>query len=266
VKHVLVITKATPDTGAAIDLDAAGMPAWGAAALVVNPWDEYAITEAIILKEKYSVRTTILAIGPEADAEALRQALAIGIEAAVRVWDTALSGQDSLGYARAAAAAVRKLDGVDVILFGKEFADAGSDAHIFQLARLLGWTAFGGVSQIDALDFAAGSVALTRQTEIGSVHMTARLPCVLAVLKGINEPRYPSFINIRKAAKAVIPIWSCADLGLDPSQVGGAGASIVTDGFRKPPIRSGTVEIITGADEAEKARTLVTKLIDAQVL
>ena len=265
-KHVVVISKSTPDTAAPVEVLANGMVSWGIAPLVINPWDEYSVTEAMLLKEAHGVRTTILTVGPEIHSEALKQGIAIGIDAGVRVWDAALEEQDSFGYARTVAAAIRKLGGVDLILFGKEFVDLVSDAAVFQVARALGWPAFGAVSKIRSISFDGGTIQLERQMEEGRQVVSANLPAVIAVLKEINEPRYPSFINIRKAAKAAIPVWSCADLGLDAATVGGASATIRTDAFRNLPARTGQVELIEGATEAEKAQRLVAKLIEAKVL
>jgi electron transfer flavoprotein beta subunit len=265
-KHVVVITKSTPDTAAPVEVLANGTVSWGNAPLVINPWDEYSVTEAMLLKEAHGVKTTILTVGPEVHTEALKQGIAIGIDAGVRVWDAALEGQDSLGYARTVAAAIKKLGDVDLIIFGKEFVDLVSDAHVYQVARALGWGAFGSVSKIRAVDFGAGTIQLERQLDEGKQIVAAKLRAVIGVLKEINEPRYPSFINIRKASKAVIPVWSCADLGLDPAAVGGAGATVKTSAYRNLPARTGKVELMDGATDAEKAQHLVAKLIEAKVL
>lgn len=261
-----MITKSTPDTAAAVEVTTSGTVSWGNAPLVINPWDEYSVTEAVLLKEAHGVKTTILAVGPDIHTESLKQGLAIGIDAAVRVWDVALDGQDSWGYSQTVAAAVRKLGDVDLIIFGKEFADLVSDAAAFQTARALGWPAFGGVSKIRAVDFPAGTIQLERQLEEGKQVVATHLPCTIAVLKEINEPRYPSFINIRKAAKATIPVWNCVDLGLDPKVVGGTGATVKTTGYRNLPPRAGKVEIIDGSNETEKAKKLIGKLMEAKVL
>src|SRR5215813_10642367 len=110
---VVVITKSTPDTAAKVEVNAAGEVTWGDAQLVINPWDEYSVTEAVLLKEAQSVKTTVLAVGPEAHNDALKQGLAIGIDEAVRVWDEDMAGQDSLGYATAVAGAINKIGDVD---------------------------------------------------------------------------------------------------------------------------------------------------------
>src|SRR5258708_10979608 len=106
---VVVITKSTPDTAAKVEVNAAGAVSWGDAQLVINPWDEYSVTEGVLLKEAHNVKTIVLAIGSEVHNDALKQGLAIGIDEAVRVWDESMEGQDSLGYAIAAAAATKQI-------------------------------------------------------------------------------------------------------------------------------------------------------------
>src|SRR5689334_3259136 len=136
---VVVITKSTPDKEAKITVNASGVVSWGDQDLTINPWDEYSITEAVLLKEAHKVKTIVLAVGPEVHNDTLKKGLAIGIDEAVRVWDDSMEGQDSLGYASAVAAAIKKLGDVDLVIFGKEFMDQGTDAHIFQVGRKLGW-------------------------------------------------------------------------------------------------------------------------------
>ncbi len=262
---VVVITKSTPDTAAKVEVNAAGEVTWGDAQLVINPWDEYSVTEAVLLKEAHGVKTTVLAVGPEVHNDALKQGLAIGIDEAVRVWDDGMTGQDSLGYANAVAAAIKKIGDVDLIIFGKDLVDVGTDAHIFQVGRKLGWPVIGSVSKIVKIDFAGKTITVERQIEEGTQTLTSKLPVVVSVLKDINEPKYPSFMGIRKASKATIPVWSSADLGLGEAASSSA-ALVKTTGYFNLPTRQGTVEIIEGANEQEKAEKLVMKLIGEKVL
>jgi electron transfer flavoprotein beta subunit len=263
--HVLVVTKATPDTAARVEVDAAGKVSWGNAQLVVNPWDEYSVTEAVLLRDAHKGKSTVLAVGGEIHSEALKWALAVGMDEAVRVWDDSMDGQDSLGYARVVAAAVQKLGDVDLIVFGKEQVDVATDAHIFQVARLLGWTALGSVAKIHSAEFAAKTFRVDRLLEEGKQTVSARLPAVISVVKEINEPKSPSFIGIRKASKAAIPVWSSADLGLG-SAAAGSAAKARTTAFRNLPARAGTAVIIDGATEAEKAEKLAQKLLEEKVI
>jgi electron transfer flavoprotein beta subunit len=136
--------------------------------------------------------------------------------------------------------------------------DTGTDQHTFALARKLGWTMLSGVSKIVALD--AGSITVERELEEGRQTVRAALPAVITVTKEINEPRFPSFIGIRKASKAAIPTWSLADLG-----VSAAPAGVRVTSFRNLPARNVTLELIAGTPE-EMARTLVDRLIEEKVL
>jgi len=258
---VVVITKSTPDTAAKVEVNAAGTVTWGDAQLVINPWDEYSVTEAVLLKEAHHVKTTVLTVGQEVNNDALKQGLAIGMDEAVRIWDDSMDGQDSLGYANAVTAAIKKIGDVDLVIFGKELVDVATDAHIFQVARKLGWPALGSVAKITAIDFKAKTITADRLLEEGKQTVTSKLPAVMAVLKDINEPKYPSFMGIRKASKAVIPVWGSADLSISAS-----AAQVKTTAYRNLPARTGSVTIIEGANEQEKAEKLVAKLLEDKVI
>ncbi len=260
--HVVAIANMTPDTEAAVTVDAGGNVQWGDK-LVVNPWDEYAITEAVLLKGAHNGQVTVMTVGPEAQVEALKHGLAIGCDQAIRVWDPALADGDSLAYAHAAAAAIRKLGDVGLVIFGKEISDSASDQHIFQTARKLGWTMIGFVAKIEAIDFAARTFRVRRMTDQGTEVVNGRLPAVISVLKDINEPKYPTFIGIRKAAKAEIPVWSLADLGLSAAAV---APKTTVSGHRELPKREGSAEIIEGTSAQEQAARLVARLLEEKVL
>lgn len=258
--QIVTFTRSTPDTAAKVDVDASGMVSWGGAATVVNPWDEYALEEAIVQAGKYDGKTLVVAIGPEMHNEALKHSIAMGINEAMRVEDDALDPNDSLAYATAAAAMVKQLGDVDLVLFGKESIDVGSDQHIYQTARKLGWPMLSGVSKILDIDPAGKKIRVEKLTEHGKQVLSASLPAVVSVTKEINEPRYPSFIGIRKASKATIQQRSLADLGISaPSK------RVEVQGFRGLPVRETQVEMISGTPE-EQAKILVDRLLEEKVL
>lgn len=258
--HIVTFTRSTPDTAVRVEVDSSGTVSWGDAATVVNPWDEYALEEAILQAEKTSGTTTVLAIGPEMHNEALKHSLAMGMKEAVRIWDPALENSDSLAYATTAAAAVRKLDDVSLVIFGKESIDVGTDQHNYQTARKLGWPMLSYVSRILEVDAAAKTIKVERLLEQGKQIVTSKLPAVISVMKDINEPRYPSFIGIRKAAKAQIPEWSLADLGVELP-----AAQMQVTAFSNPPARDVQVEMLDGSPE-EQAAKLVERLLEEKVL
>src|SRR5690606_25742443 len=148
------------------------------AATVVNPWDEYALEEAILQAKNSGGKATVIAIGPEMHNEALRHSLAMGLDAAIRVSDEALDDADSLNYARAAAAAVQKLGDVVLIICGRESIDVGTDQHSYQTARKLGWNVLPSVSKIRAIDAAAGTIEVECLFEQGKQVVTSQLPAV----------------------------------------------------------------------------------------
>jgi electron transfer flavoprotein beta subunit len=258
--HVVVFTRSTPDTAAKVEVGANGSVTWGDAATVVNPWDEYALEEGILQAKNGGGKATVIAIGPEMHNEALKHSLAMGLDEAVRVWDDALEGGDSLAYATAAAAAVKKLGDVDLVIFGKESVDVGTDQHIYQTARKLGWTMLSYVSKILAVDYNAKTIKVERLLEQGKQIVTSQLPAVISVMKDINEPRYPSFIGIRKASKAEIPTWTLADLGISAPA---PQTKVVA--FSNLPVRETQVEMIDGTPE-EQAAKLVDRLLEEKVL
>lgn len=262
--NIVVCTKQTPDTAAKVEVKD-GQVTWGDAALVVNPWDEYAIEEAIRLKEKYTGKVTAIAMGPESAKEALKTALAMGSDEAILISDPALKGSDTVATATALAAAIKKLGDVDAVLFGNRAIDGDTGLTPVAVAAKLGWEALTYLSKIDTVDTGAKTIAVERSLEEGKQQCSSKLPAVISVVKDINEPRYPSFMGIRKASKATIPIWTVADLDLNPATVGAAGSTVSWPEVYPLPPREGSVEIIDGTPE-EIAAKLADKLIADKVI
>lgn len=259
--HIATFTRSTPDTAAKVEVNASGAVTWGDVATVVNPWDEYSLEETLVQAKNTSGKSTVIAVGPEMHNESLKFALAMGVENAARVQVDGMEITDSLAWATVAAAAVKKLGDVNLVIFGKESVDVASDQHIYQTARKLGWTMLSYVSKILAIDPAAKTIKVEKVVEQGKQIITASLPAVISVMKGINEPRYPSFIGIRKASKAAIPVWTPADLG-----VALPGQTLQLVAYNNLPPREVKTEIIDGASIEEKAAKLVDKLLEEKVL
>jgi electron transfer flavoprotein beta subunit len=258
--HVVVFTRSTPDTAAKVVVEGNGNVTWGDTPTVVNPWDEYALEEAIVHAKEYDGKSTVIAIGSDMHQDSLKHSLAMGMQEAIRVEDAALDETDALAYATAAAAAVEKLGDVDIVICGKESIDVGTDQHTYMIARKLGWTMLSYVSKILEVDYAAKTIKVEKMLEQGKQIVSARLPAVVSVMKGINEPRYPSFIGIRKAGKATIPVWDLAELG-----VAAPAQTVSVAAFKNPPTREVQVELLEG-EPAEQAAALVEKLLEEKVL
>jgi len=121
------------------------------------------------------------------------------------------------------------------------------------------------VAALKAVDPAAKTITVVRLMENGRETSSSKLPVVISVVKEINEPRYPSFMGIRKAAKATIPTWGLADLGLTADQVGAAGSQVSWPQVSLPPTRAGGAEIISGSP-VEAAKILADKLAAEKVI
>lgn len=259
--HIVTFTRSTPDTAAKVEVDGSGNVTWGDAATVVNPWDDYSLEETIKQADAVKGDSTVIAVGGDMHNEALKHSLAMGVKNAARVNADELDVTDGLQWATLAAAAVNNIEDAQLVIFGKDHVDVGSDQVTYMTARKLGWTMLSYVSEILELDADAGTIKVEKTLEQGKQVVTAKLPVVISVLKGINEPRYPSFIGIRKAAKKDIPEWTPADLGVELS-----AASTENVAFKNPPPRDVTNEIIDGESVEEKVTKLVDKLLEEKVL
>jgi len=254
---IIACIKQVPDSEAKVSASG-GQISWGEAPLVINPFDEYAVEGALQQKEAGGGTVTALCIGPESAKDALKHALAMGADNAILVSDPALSGLDTQGAAHLLAAAIKKIGDVDMVIFGRQTLDDGFGVTGPQTARALGWPMLGLSGQIKVQD---GAVRVERVIEEGRQSLSAKLPAVLSVVQNIGEPRYPSFMGIRKASKAEIPVWSLADLGIQ------APAPVVTrTEVMTPPVRDAACEIITGESPAAIAETLVDKIMAEKVL
>ncbi len=262
--HIITLVKQTPDTAQlsasmnGLKLSADGGPR------IVNPWDEYTLETAIQAREAEGGRVTALCMGPPEAADALKTALAMGVDEAILVSDPVMMNSDSLTSARILVAAIRKIGDYDLIVGGRAAIDGNTAATAVQVAALLDIPLISYVADIRHLDPSSRTLSAVRLLEKARETVVSRLPALITVVKEINEPRYPSLIGIRKAARTNIPVWGCYDLGLDASRVG-AAASLAGWQSELPPLREPNVEMIDGGPR-DAARTLVDRLIDEKVI
>jgi electron transfer flavoprotein beta subunit len=182
----------------------------------------------------------------------------MGADDAILISDPALENMDTQGAARILAAAIQKIGGVDMVVFGRQTLDNGAGLTPAQTARVLGWPMLGLAGQVKVQD---GTVSVDRVIEEGRQSVSAKLPAVLSVVQSIGEPRYPSFMGIRKASKATIPVWSLGDLGVSAPEPVVRRAELMN-----PPVQDTTIEIITGETPAEIADKLADKILAEKVL
>jgi electron transfer flavoprotein beta subunit len=257
---LVVCVKQVPDSAAKVVVEE-GQVTWGDAPLVINPWDEYAVEAALQQKEAYGGSVTVISMGKEDEREALKHALAMGCDEAILISDPALAGSDNVAAARVLAAAIQKVGDVDMVVFGKQAIDSDTGVLPSQIGRVLGWPALTLVSEISALDADAGSVQVKRSTEEGRQVVDGKLPAVLSVIKDYGEPRYPSFMGIRKAARATIPVWGVGELGIEPPQ-----AVVTWPEVMNPPVQEISTEIVEGESPQEIAEKLADKIMAEKVL
>jgi electron transfer flavoprotein beta subunit len=182
----------------------------------------------------------------------------MGSDNAILISDPGLAQLDTQGAAHVLAAVIQKIGGVDLVVFGRQTLDDGSGLTAAQTARILGWPMLGMVGQIKV---DAQSLQVERVIEEGRQIVSTKLPAVLSVVQSIGEPRYPSFMGIRKASKAEIPTWSLNDLGISAPAALVSRIELIT-----PPSRDVTCEIIPGDSPAAIAETLTNKILAEKIL
>src|SRR5919107_889567 len=232
---IVVLVKQVPDSGAERSLRTGDNTVERAAANnVINEMDEYAIEEALKIKEAHGGEVTVLTMGPERATESIRKALSMGPDKAVHVVDDALAGSCAVATSKVLAAALGTLN-PDLVLCGAESTDGRVQVMPHMLAERLGIAALTGARK---LTVDGDTLTIERQTDDGYEVVTASTPAVVSVWDTINEPRYPSFKGIMAAKKKPVQALSLADLGIAASEVGSAGASSVVLEFAKRPPRS----------------------------
>jgi electron transfer flavoprotein beta subunit len=256
--NILVCLKQVPDTESQIKIAPDGISiATENIKWIINPYDEYAVEEALRLREKFGGEVTIIGVGPKRVTESIRTALAMGADKGILVDDPAITGSDSLGIARILAAVIKDLD-YDIILCGKQGVDDDYGIVGSILAELLGIPQISVVLKVEVSEDAS-TVKAHREVEGGTLVIESPLPALITAQKGLNEPRYASLPGIMKAKKKPLDVKTIADLGLDASQVGEAGTKIKIMQITPPEEREAG-KIVEGETPQEMAINLVRLL------
>ena len=207
---ILVCMKQTFDTEAKIAFDGDGKIDGKGVTMIMNPYDEYAVEEALKIKENGAGEVTVISAGGAKAQDALRQALAMGADKAVLL-ETGELEMDEYATAVVLAKAISELE-YDIILGGFRAIDDGSAQVMGRVAEILNVPI---VNVITKLEIADGKAVATREIEGGSEVVEVSLPAVFTAQKGLNEPRYPSMKGIMKAKKKPMDKKSVSDLGVD---------------------------------------------------
>jgi electron transfer flavoprotein beta subunit len=249
--NIVVLVKQVPDSGAARELNSNDFSVErGSASNVINEMDEYAIEEALKVKEEHGGEVTVLTMGPASATESIRKALSMGPDKAVHVQDDALHGSCAIATSKVLAAALQTLN-ADVVFCGAESTDGRVQVMPHMLAERLGVAALTGARK---LTVDGSQLTIERQTDEGYEVATAATPAIVSVWDTINEPRYPSFKGIMAAKKKPVQTLSLSDLGIDSGEVGTAGATSQVLEFAPRPPRSGGQKV---TDEGDGGTALV---------
>ena len=246
---IVVLVKQVPDSGAERSLRADDNTVERASANnVINEMDEYAIEEALRIKEAQGGEVVILTMGPDQATESIRKALSMGPDAAVHVLDDALRGSCAVATSKVLAKAI-ETQNADLVLCGAESTDGRVQVMPHMLAERLGIAALTGARK---LTVDGETLTIERQTDEGYEVVTASTPAVVSVWDTINEPRYPSFKGIMAAKKKPVQSLALGDLGIAAGEVGFDGASsVVVEHSKRPPRQAGN-KIEAGDDGGVK--------------
>ncbi|HEX9188781.1 MAG TPA: electron transfer flavoprotein subunit beta/FixA family protein [Vicinamibacteria bacterium] len=250
----VVCVKQVPDTETRVKVAPSGdaLSEADVASWIVSPYDEFAVEEALRIKEAKGGEVIAVTAGPDRAQAALRTALAMGADSAVHVKDAALDGTDALGTARALAAAIRSLGAVDLVLCGQQGVGGDNSQVPGMLAEILDLPQVTVAVKVEAGD---GKATVEREIEGGRETWETPLPAVVSAQKGLNEPRYASLKGIMAAKKKTIQVVDLAALGLDAAAV---APKVRVTALELPPARP-AVRLIEG-DPAAQAQELIRLL------
>jgi electron transfer flavoprotein beta subunit len=245
--EILVCVKNVPEVaeadleitsgGAAIDTDDL--------VFAINEWDNFAVEEAVSLKEAHGGSVTVITLGDDEAEDALRRALAMGADEAIHLCDDLWDGADSAGVARAIVAAMKDKK-FDLVLTGVQASDSGQAQTGVLLASLMGLP---HVTMAIGLELEGGKLTATRELEANTQEkVELNLPAVVTVQSGLNQPRYVSIMGIRKVRKKPVNMCDASELGLTGEQTGAAASAVAWRKLSLPRVGEGA-EFLSGSME-----------------
>lgn len=229
---------------------------------IINPFDTYAVEEAVRLKERYGGKVTVITMGPLQAEEALRETIAVGADEAILVSDRTFAGSDTLATAYVLAVTIAKIAQYDLIICGKQTLDGDTGQVGPELAERLSIPFVAYVSKIEETD--QGFIRLQRLIEDGHQVIETALPAVISVTKEINVPRLPSLRGMMKAKSVPVSVWTAQDLNIAPEKVGVSGSPTrVIKVFFPQRVRQG--QVLKGKPE-EQVDQLAEKLQELKLI
>jgi len=229
---------------------------------IINPFDEFAIEEAVRLKERTGGKTTVITMGPPQAENALREAIGRGIDNAILISDRAFAGADTWATSYTLASAIKKIGDYDLIICGKQATD-GDTAQVGPgIAEMLDIPHVAYVKKIE--EITPEKAKVERMMEDGYDIIEMPLPSLITVVKEINTPRMPSLRGMMASKKAQIPHWTAQEINAESTNIGLTGSPTQVMKIFTPPQRPGG-EKLEGSPE-EMAASLTDKLKQLQII
>ncbi|MDE1568179.1 electron transfer flavoprotein subunit beta/FixA family protein [Aquabacter sp. P-9] len=262
--HIVVCIKQVPDSGqirvhpVTNTIMRQGVPT------IINPYDLFALEEALRLRDKFGGEVTVLTMGPPMASDSLRKALTFGADRAVLLTDRFFAGSDTLATSFALASAIAKIGETfgppDVVFTGKQTID-GDTAQVGPgIAKRLNLLQLTYVAKIAELDLDGRSITIERRAEGGVQVLKTRLPCLITMLEATNEMRRGSMEDALRAARAEIVTWNAAEAGIeDMAKCGLRGSPTVVKRVFAPGARAEKAELVelAGKDAGAAADALI---------
>ena len=255
--NVVVCVKQIPDPAAPQSLDPQSKTLVRQGKLILDDSDAYGVEMGLQLAEQAGGgEVTLVSMAPNGETSGLRTALAMGAAKAILVSDDALSGSDALSTAKVLAKAIARAE-PDLVIAATESTDGYTGTMPVQVAELMGLPSVTFAKNIAVSD---GAVRVERQTEAGYDEVECPLPAVVTVTAGVVEPRYPSFKGIMAAKSKPVDQLTLGDLGIDPGQVGAAGAGQEIIGVADAEERKGGEIVVDEGDGHERIVAFLEQL------
>jgi electron transfer flavoprotein beta subunit len=259
--NIIVLVKQVPDTSEVRinretnTLIRDGVPS------IINPYDRYAIEEALRLREKHGGKVTAVTMGPPQAAEALKEAVSLGVDDVALLSDRAFAGADTWATSYALSQGIRKIGDFDLVIAGKQAIDGDTAQVGPETADMLGIPFVAYIRKIEQVE--GKKMVAERLMDEGYDVVETSLPALITVVKEINEPRVPSLKGKMKAKGLKVTVWTAKDIGADESKLGLKGSPTqVVRIF--PPAPRGQREILSGSIEEQVA--IVAKKLKEQSL
>jgi electron transfer flavoprotein alpha/beta subunit len=228
---------------------------------IINPFDMYALEEALRLREQHGGKVTAVTMGPPQAAEALKEAVALGVDDVVLLSDRSFAGADTWATSYALSKGIKKIGSYDLVIAGKQAIDGDTAQVGPETADMLGIPFVAYIRKIEKVE--SNKMTAERMMDEGYDVVETSLPAVITVVKEINQPRLPSLKGKMKAKSLKVTAWSAQDIGADPNLCGLKGSPTkVVKIF--PPTPRGQREILSGTIEDQIA--VVAKNLKEQAL